>query len=382
MTLDKRVSYNRLRFDHAEEQNEDNQTKSRIVFILPSFAGGGAERVVINLLHLLDRKIFAPILIVIDPHGPIAEQVPKDVPVVAIEHSKIRFALPSLVKAIRLQKPAVVFSTFNHINLPLLLIKPMLAGAKLIVREANLPSANIARMPLPWIILKCYGWFYPRADCIIVSSRRMKTELHSLGVPYKRMNYLSNPVYDSDLRASAKTVFRHPGEGQRFIAVGRLTCQKGFDRLVRIMMKLPETSHCTILGEGPERTTLEEQIAQLDIDFKISLKGFVRCPAPFIAGADAFVMPSRFEGMPNAALEALALGTPVIATPEAGGLTEIKAVIVARAGCDFRNAMKSCKEDPVISPRQSLLPLKFKADNVYNRLNFLMTQIIGDRSVH
>ncbi len=162
----------------------------------------------------------------------------------------------------------------------------------------------------------------------------------------------------------------------RFVAAGRLSLQKGFDRLLEAMAALPVDSDCTILGEGPERTAREERISHHDLKGRVTLAGFIANPAPGIAGADAFVMPSRFEGMPNAALEALALGTPVMATLESGGIVEVEGIVVAEAGTAFVAAMKATKVDPVTAPRSSLLPPRFRIKAVAEGLNLLLARVV------
>src|SRR5690606_25273938 len=99
-------------------------------------------------------------------------------------------------------------------------------------------------------------------------------------------------------------------------------------------------------------------------------------PAPWVAGADAFLMPSRFEGMPNAALEALALGTPVIATPEAGGIGEVEGVTIAEYGPAFEDAMRRATPRSA-SLSASLLPDDFRIASVGRRFNELLLRAVG-----
>jgi glycosyltransferase involved in cell wall biosynthesis len=81
--------------------------------------------------------------------------------------------------------------------------------------------------------------------------------------------------------------------------------------------------HLTLLGEGPEEQALRRLAASLGLQGRVEFAGFVTDPFALFARADAFVLSSRFEGFPNVVLEALACGTPVIATPALGGVREI-----------------------------------------------------------
>ena len=125
------------------------------------------------------------------------------------------------------------------------------------------------------------------------------------------------------------------------------------------------TAHLTILGDGPDRAALESQARTLVVGDRVRLSGFEPNPWAWYAGADACLVPSRWEGMANVALEALACGTPVVAMREAGGIGELAArsdaVTVAADTAAFEAAMAAVTPAPVIEPRPSRLPAEYEA---------------------
>src|SRR5690606_2827716 len=136
----------------------------------------------------------------------------------------------------------------------------------------------------------------------------------------------------------------------------RLHPQKGFDRLIEALPRLnmPCDWHVTILGEGGEREKLESLIRLHGFENRVSLHGYTAAPWPHIAASDMFLLPSRFEGLPNVALEALACGTPVIATAESGGIAEIAEtanghVTIVSTMDDFIAEMEKVKPSPAPS---------------------------------
>ena len=108
------------------------------------------------------------------------------------------------------------------------------------------------------------------------------------------------------------------------------------------------------------------------------MPGFERNAAAWMAGADALLLPSRWEGLPNVALEALAVGTQVVASAEAGAIGEIAAqaspgaVRCVETDAAFRAAMQAVAADPVSAVRASLLPATFRLEAVAPRFARLL----------
>ena len=357
----------------------------RLCFILPSFAGGGAERVLLALIAGLDRSRFRPALVVLSGDGPLKPRLRDDVPLTDLGLPRLRSALPALLRTVRQQAPDAVVSTFGYVNLALLAARRRVPG-RLVLREANMPSLSLGRTPWPAAFRLGYRRLYRHADTVICSSGAMASEMtRDFGVPAARIALLPNPVDVADLRARAGRPMREPGAGPRFVAAGRLTGQKGFDRLLDMFAGLPNDSRLTVFGDGPDAAALDRRAARLGLSDRVRFAGFDPDPWPWYAGADAFLLPSRWEGMPNAALEALALGTPVIATPEAGAIAEVAraapetAVRVAAAGRPFTDEMARVTAAPAEAPRASLLPRRFHAAAVREDFADILTREVADR---
>ena len=344
---------------------------ARVAFVLPYFDGGGSQRVALNLLRGLPRERFAPELVMFDARGPLRELAPADAPILDLGGPRLRSVALRLLKALRARRPDVLFSTFGYVNLALLALRPLLGfRPRLVIREGNTPSESLPRLAFGSVMAAGYRLLYRRADCVICQSRLIADELQArYGVPAERLAHLANPIEEAEIRRRAEPAVRHPGPGLRFVAAGRLTAQKGFDRLLEMMAATPESAHLTILGEGAEEAALRAQARRLGVEERVLFAGFVADPWPRFAGADAFLLPSRWEGMPNAALEALACGVPVIATPEAGGFREVAeeaaagAATLAEAGPAFTAAMLAARPHEG-GPRPSLLPARFEAGRV------------------
>lgn len=344
----------------------------KIVFVVPSFAGGGAERVMIALANRCDRELFSPSILALDETGPLRKEVSNDVQVISLGKRSLRSALIALGLSLRRQAPDIVVSTIGHLNLGVLMLRPFLPrGTRILVREANDPMVTVSAIGLMGAGKYLYQLLYPRATRVIVPSKLISEVLTlDFGLDEKLIFRLSNPVDVEAIRAAAVEPFREPGDGLRFVAAGRLTPQKGFDRLLQGLSDFPLDFHLTILGEGEDYETLLNARDRLGLSERVSFVGFVANPWRYFAGADAFLLPSRWEGMPNAALEALTCGTPVVATPEAGGIMEIAAAATARAvtiapdGEMFCRVLGSVLKGEEIRLRKSLLPDQFSIEVV------------------
>ena len=349
-------------------------TKPDIVAVLPDFNGGGAQRVALTLMNELARRGRRVEVLVMRNSGPLAALLDSGIPLHDLQGARLRSVMLPMLRRLREIGPRIVFSTLGYVNLALLFMRPLLKpSTRLWIREANLPSISLQKGSSPMLMRRAYALLYPRANLIVCSSGRMRNEfLIDFGVPDTLVALLPNPVNEEKIRSCASVAAaRDAGPGIRFVAAGRLTPQKGFDRLIEMFADLKDAnSRLSILGEGPMAPELSALAESRGVARRIEFAGFMDSPWGHFVNADAFLLPSRWEGMPNAALEALALGLPVIATPESGGVAELAAaappgaVTVVDAGQPFIQAMRQVVPNPLRGLRPSLLPYAYRQESV------------------
>ncbi|HWE36083.1 MAG TPA: glycosyltransferase family 4 protein [Isosphaeraceae bacterium] len=158
------------------------------------------------------------------------------------------------------------------------------------------------------------------ADAFVAISEAVHAELVGAGYDESRIADLPNGVPVPDEPWSPRPDW---AESPHAVFVGRLAPEKGLRTLVDawpIVRRAFPAARLTLVGEGPERPSLEAQIARLGLADAIELPGASASPTAILATADLFALPSREEGMSIALLEAMALGIPTVATAIPGNL--------------------------------------------------------------
>lgn len=316
--------------------------KPSIVMAIGALRGGGAERVVVNLLNHWPDDRYRPVLLLANRSGPyLADVKPEvevlscDVPFRAIDTPRALFRIRGLMAGVQ---PAAVFA--HAIGTARMLARAralgMLSAPLFMVLHANVRTwleDDRQRKMTRWLLKRELGWIYSKADGVIAVSKGAAEELKSL-FPGKISNVdtIYNPIdleqIDAAVQLAPTDAFVTTFTGLPrpiILTVGRLSPEKNQALLLRAYALLPRESRgsLVILGEGDTRAQLESLARELGIESETHFPGFVPNPWWYMRRSDLYALPSRSEAYPMVLIEALACGLPVVATDCRHGPSEI-----------------------------------------------------------
>ena len=187
----------------------------------------------------------------------------------------------------------------------------------LVVSERN--DLTKQQLPFPWPRFR--RLLYRRADVLTANTTGVMDSLVPL-FQARQLALLPNPLPMPVVPVSVGSA----GDRQGFVSVARLVPQKGIDVLIRALAQTTGAARdwtLNLVGDGPEREALQRQVQQAGLQEQVQFLGFRSDPQTFLLQAGVFVLPSRFEGMPNALLEAMAAGLAVVVTDASPGPLEV-----------------------------------------------------------
>ena len=293
----------------------------KVCFVAGTLGQGGAEQQLYYILQTLKGRGACPSVLCLT-RGEFWE--PKiralGVPVVWVGRSPLRpVRLAHIVRAVRVLRPRVVQSQHAYTNL-YASIAARLGNARAIGASRNDPAWEFAlggalgrlNLHMPHIIA--------------ANSRYAVEEAMGLGVPAGRVSLLPNVVDTARFRPAPRRGHAGPAS---LLAVARCVPQKRLDRFIALVARLQASLGLPvrglIAGDGPLRPRLEQQAAELGLlTSGIEFLGTVPDTAEFYRRADVLVLTSLHEGTPNAVMEAMASGLPVVAT-RVGGVPDLVA---------------------------------------------------------
>ncbi|RDV28169.1 glycosyltransferase [Alteromonas aestuariivivens] len=302
--------------------------RPRVLFIINSIGYGGAERALVNILsepHYAERYDIHVVLLDAEPR---VRSLPAHVQVHELNSQRrlVRSILNLRHLVMRLQ-PQICVSFLVRANVCNVLLSKWCGSFPAIICErmhldSHLDSQfeGTKRKAAKWLPRKLYH----HAACVLGVSTGVTWDLvTNFNVPQAKARTIFNP-YNFDFIKQQAALPCETNLPDRFIvSVGRLTKSKNFHCLIDAYLASEETAALVILGTGELENELKDYIGQLGVEHRIHMLGYASNPFAVVGRAEYFVSASRNEGFPNAMLEAMVLGRPILMSDCPSGPAEI-----------------------------------------------------------
>jgi glycosyltransferase involved in cell wall biosynthesis len=272
-------------------------------------------------------------MIVADAAGADRSQLPDSVELVDLRSSRTVAAIPRLAFYLRRETPSALVSAKDHANVAAIAAGLVARHTRIVATVHAQPSAALAE-PESWtghVVRRAIRFAYPRADAIVAVSEGVADDVARVAPRTKGiLRVIRNPVISTAFWQAAGEPPQHPWLRARhdcpvLVWCGRLTPEK--DPILAVnafaMLRHLEPAVLLFVGDGPLSSAVAARARELGIDADVAVTGLVPNAPSYIRAADALVLSSRREGLPSVLIEALALGTPVVATNCESGPEEI-----------------------------------------------------------
>ena len=195
--------------------------------------------------------------------------------------------------------------------------------------------------------------YYEKYHCVVCVAKTVQASYDALFCGASESVVLYNVNDEEDVMKKAGAYQVSSVDAPVIAVVGRLSCEKGVDRLLKVCARLKDAGtdfHLRIVGDGPERQKLEQMARDMGLEDCLEFMGFQSNPYPVMAGADIVVCPSRYEGFSTVVTEAMILGRPVVTTP-CSGMKELLGdneygIITADSTEGIYEGLKKVLDDP------------------------------------
>ena len=296
-----------------------------IVFVINSLTAGGAERALVDMLAYLEDHLRSYIvhLVLLDVEEELHAVPPWVQKHVLNANFDFFWSTVFLIRLLKELAPAVTLSFLNRSNCANVISSKILKYP-CIVSERTHPTTRFGTGLSAALTKAIMRLTYPHADQVIAVSEGVKHDLiANFGVRGANIRVIYNPVDTDRICERALETPSISIPEPYIVSAGRLVPSKNFPLLIESYRSSSISENLVIIGEGEERRELERLVLSLGLDGRVVLPGHMQNPHPIIAAARLFVSSSNLEGFPNALIEAMALGCPVVATDCDTGPMEI-----------------------------------------------------------
>jgi glycosyltransferase involved in cell wall biosynthesis len=330
----------------------------RIAFCITELDPGGAERALVQIVTRLDRRHGTPRVYCLAGRGELADVLEAAGIEVECLNARSKWdvgVVGRLAASLREFRPDLLQTFLFHANMV----------GRLAARRAGVPvvvsGVRVSEHDARWR-MRLDRWTNRLVTHNVCVSTAIADAYRELGIPQEKLSVIPNGVDVAAFESAAAadlSEFGIPAGSRTLLAIGRLHPQKGFDLLINAAGPILEAHpdvHLLIVGEGPQRAALEQRIAASQHAVRIHLPGRQVDTAGLLRAGTLFVLSSRWEGMPNVLLEALAAGVPVVATDVEGvrDVVEdgVSGVIVQRESvAELSTAIGRVLADPDLAAR-------------------------------
>lgn len=292
--------------------------KKKILFFLIGGVGG-AERVTITIAKLLDNDVYDVQFVIISAgNTDILNFIPSKFKVQIVNIRSLYFlSTLRMINILKAEKPTFVFCASPAINSRLILSAKIVGGIKVIVRNSNIFATERKDVQL---LMKLT---YKYADRIILQQQEMLDELlKEIKLPEGKAIALQNPIDKDAIDEKAKAPSPYPQADQvNYVWTARFAPAKGQDILAKAFVELHKVrsnAHLYFVGIYAEESEffqkVKNTIEQAGLKDFVHFVGFDSNPYRWVKHCDCYVLPSRYEGLPNAMLEAMYLNKPCVST--------------------------------------------------------------------
>ncbi|OUS02950.1 hypothetical protein A9Q86_02565 [Flavobacteriales bacterium 33_180_T64] len=296
--------------------------KIKICFVLPALNAGGAQRIMSFLAQHIDKDKFDCRLLVIAK----AESTDFDVSYANVHYfdkDRLLLVVRPLFNYFLKHKPDIVMGSIGHVNKLHAMFSFILRKTSFIGREASLNS--IMSQYNKSTHITGFVWFFKnyrkRLKKMVCQSEQMAEYMHKdHGIPNESIHIINNPL---TIEAKVKIASTKKEATKKLITIGRLSKEKGHERILNILSKLNTDWHYTIIGEGNQYESIMAQIKALQFEDKVTYIKYTSHVTQYLSESDVFIQGSYVEGFPNAVMESCAIGTPVVAFEAPGGTRDI-----------------------------------------------------------
>ena len=342
----------------------------KIMLIIPSLTGGGAEKTIANLSYFLEKK-YEVYVVVFDLKNKTYDCVGNIISLNLGEGGsflkKILKNIFRIYKINKLKKELKIDVSISFLDMPNIINVITKNKEKVIVSIRNFQS----KKDNSFIKKKVTQFFLKKSDTIVSLSEMVKQDLMiKYKINSKKIKTIYNPCYLKNIEENC----REKLDDEKFIfdrklnviTCGRLTEQKGQWHLIRVIAYLKNKNldiKLIILGQGELENKLKKLVKDLNIEENVIFLGYKKNPYKYIAKANLFVFTSLFEGLGNVLLETMACNIPIISSNCLAGPAEIL--------LNFDKVEDSYKTSDIIFGDYGILVPSFKNDNFdsYSALN-------------